>query len=79
MNLINLKKLAEHIMRLLKVRSVSFPIALTDKGPLSYKYTTGVEDYEIVLDAVPLTIDSIVTDEHNIELKEMLEKYLFAE
>lgn len=78
MNLINQKKLAGHIMRLLKVRSVSFPIATIDKGPLSFKYTAGVEDYELVLDAVPLPTESLATDESNIELKAMLEKYLFS-
>lgn len=75
MNLDEQKKLAAHIMRLLKVRSVSFPIGYTDKGTLSIKYT-GDADYEIVLDAIPLPTESITTDENNIELKAMLEKYL---
>lgn len=70
-------KLANHIMRLLKVRSVSFPVALTDKGPLSVKYTVDQPEYEIVLDAVPLTTDSVMNDESNIELKAMLERYFF--
>lgn len=79
MNLEEQKKLANHIIRLLKVRTVSFPIGTTDKGNLSLKYTEGQEGYEIVLDAVPLTTDSIMEDENNIELKGMLEKYLFSE
>lgn len=79
MNLEEQKKLANHIIRLLKVRTVSFPIGTTDKGLLSLKYTEGQEGYEIVLDAVPLSTDSVVNDENNIELKGMLEKYLFSE
>lgn len=71
-------RFAKHIMRLLKVRSVSFPIALTDKGPLSIKYTKDIEDYEMVLDAVPLSVAKMLEDENNIELKQVLEKYLFA-
>lgn len=77
MDLTDQKKLANHIIRLLKVRTVSFPIGTTDKGLLSLKYTEGQEEYEIVLDAVPLQTESIVNDENNIELKAMLEKYLF--
>src|ERR1700753_1274854 len=70
------KKLAGHIMRLLKVRSVSFPIAATDKGNLFLKYI-GDQDFEMVLDAVPLSIKSKFDDENNIELKGLLEKYWF--
>ena len=70
------KKLAAHIIRLLKVRSVSFPIAKTDKGDFSIKYT-GDSDYEMVLDAVPLITKNKFDDENNIELKAVLEKYWF--
>lgn len=70
------KKLAGHIMRLLKVRSVSFPIAITDKGPFNVKYI-GDADYEMVLDAVPLTTKHALDDDNNIELKAVLEKYWF--
>lgn len=69
--------LAKNITRLLKVRSVSFPIANTDKGPLSIKYTQGQEEYEVILDAVPLKMVDLMTDDNNIELKAILEKYLF--
>lgn len=78
MNLEEQKKLANHIIRLLKVRTVSFPIGTTDKGTLSLKYTENTDGYEIILDAVPLTTSSIMEDENNIELKAMLEKYLFS-
>jgi hypothetical protein len=72
------KKFANHIMRLLKVRSVSFPVGVTDKGPLSIKfYEHG--DYEMILDAVPLTTADSLTDENNIELKAVLEKYYFGQ
>lgn len=69
------KKLAAHIQRLLKVRRVSFPIANTEKGPLSLIYTKDAPDFEIVLDAVPLSMN----DYDNRELKAMVEKYLFEE
>jgi hypothetical protein len=72
------RKLAGHIMRLLKVRSVSFPIAITDKGPFSIKYV-GDADYEMVLDAVPLPTKNSLDDDYNIELKAVLEKYWFEE
>lgn len=74
MTLSESKKLAEHIMRLLKVRNVSFPIAHTEKGPMSIKYTKDQDNYEIVLDAVPL--DQKAYD--NRELKSILEKHLFV-
>lgn len=67
------KKLAAHMQRLLKVRNISFPIANTEKGPLSLKYVKDAVDYEIVLDAVPLNMN----DYDNRELKSLLEKYLF--
>ncbi len=69
------KKLAAHLQRLLKVRNVSFPIANTEKGPLSIKYIKDQAGYEIVLDAVPLS----QSDYDNRELKLMLEKYLFED
>lgn len=70
------KKLAAHIIRLLKVRSVSFPIAQTDKGNFSIKYTSD-QNYEMVLDAVPLSTKNNLEDDNNIELKAVLEKYWF--
>lgn len=67
------KKFSAHIQRLLKVRRVSFPIANTEKGPLSLTYTKDAQDFEIILDAVPLNMN----DYDNRELKAMAEKYLF--
>lgn len=66
-------KLAEHIIRILKVRHISFPIGLTEKGNLSIKYVKDEPGYQIILDAVPLD----QKDYDNRELKAMLEKYLF--
>lgn len=66
-------KLAAHLQRLLKVRNISFPIARTEKGELSIKYTKDQEGYELILDAVPLD----QKDYDNRELKLLLEKYLF--
>lgn len=73
MTLAQQAKLATHLQRLLKVRSVSFPVANTEKGPLYFKHIKDQEGYEIVLDAVPLSTN----DYDNRELKSLLEKYLF--
>lgn len=77
MKLTESKKLAEHIMRLLKVRQVSFSLAQTEKGQLSMKYTKYVEAYELVLDAVPLATADFLKDDNNRELQGLVEKYLF--
>lgn len=69
------KKLAEDIMRLLKVRQVSLPLARTEKGDLSLKYVKDTEGYQIVLDAVPLDLE----DFNNKELSQILEKTLFTD
>ncbi len=68
------QKLASHIMRLLKVRQVSFPIAKTVKGDLWVKYSEDTEGAVIILDAVPLDLE----DFNNKELVGLLEKYLYA-
>lgn len=73
MTLQETKKLTTHIQRLLKVRHVLFPIANTEKGNFLMKFTKGNEDYDLVLDSVPLNMN----DYDNRELKSMLEKYLF--
>lgn len=67
------KKLAEHIMRLVKVRQVSFPLCVTERGPLSMKYIKDQEHPEIVLDAVPLDLNEF----NHKELKRLLEGYLY--
>lgn len=73
----NQKKLSKHIFRLLKVNEIVFPIGRTNKGNLGLKFTDNSEDFEIYLDAVPLSTKDVLNDENNIELKKMLEKYLF--
>ena len=71
------KKLAQHIFRLLKVNEIVFPIGRTNKGNLGLKFTEGNNDFEIMLDAVPLSTKDMLQDDNNIELKKMLEKYWF--
>lgn len=77
MELSNQKKLATHIFRLLKVTEIVIPIGRTNKGNLGIKFTQNSDDFEIYLDAVPLSTKDFLNDENNIELKKMLEKYLF--
>lgn len=77
MELDNQKRLSKHIFRLLKINVIQFPIGRTNKGNLSVKFDTSNDDYEIMLDAVPLKTTSIIDDENNIELKRMIEKYWF--
>ncbi len=67
-------KLAGHIMRLLKVRQVSFPIARTTKGDLWIKYSQDTEGPVVILDAVPLDLE----DFNNKELAGLLERYLYT-
>lgn len=55
------------------------PIGRTNKGNLGIKFQANSEDFEIYLDAVPLRTTNILEDENNIELKKILEKYLFEE
>lgn len=71
------KKLSKHIFRLLKVTEITFPIARTSKGNLGIKFDQNSEDFEIMLDSVPLSTKDMLVDDNNIELKKMLEKYLF--
>lgn len=67
------QKLANHIFRILKVTDISFPIGRTNKGQLEIKFTKDKEDFEIILDAVPLN----EKDYDNRELKSIVNKYLF--
>lgn len=69
------KKLAGQIMRLLKVRQVSFPIAKTVKGDLWVKYSQDMDEKQIILDAVPLDTE----DFNNKELIDLLNQYLYTE
>lgn len=70
-------KFAAHIQRLLKVSSVSFPIARTEKGNLEVMFTKDQEGYTILLDAVPQKAEDILNDENNIELKRAIQRYFF--
>lgn len=72
-------KLAQHIFRLLKVSEIVFPIGRTNKGNLGLKFSQNSDEYEIMLDAVPLSVKSMLEDDNNIELKKMIEKYWFNE
>lgn len=66
-------KFANHVFRLLKITDLSFPIGRTNKGELSMKFTKDREDFEIILDAVPLNLKEY----DNRELKSLVEKYIF--
>lgn len=77
MTLQETKTLAKHICRLLKVVELQIPIGRTNKGNLALRFNES-DDFDIMLDAVPLSTQSIVDDENNIELKRMIEKYFFS-
>lgn len=79
MNLEQTKKLAQHIFRLLKVNEMVFPIGRTNKGNLGLKFSNNTEDFDIMLDAVPLSTKDMLNDDNNIELKRMIEKYWLGE
>jgi len=77
MTIQNQQKLAKHIFRLLKVNEIVFSIGRTNKGNLGIKFNQANDDYEIYLDAVPLSTKDMLADDNNIELKKMIDKYLF--
>lgn len=79
MTLENQKKLSKHICRLLKVSEVQYPIGRTPKGNLGVTFNVNTNEYEIVLDSIPLSTKSLLEDENNIELKKMIEKYYFTQ
>ena len=70
------KKLAGHILRLLKVGYIDFPLGRTNKGNLTIRFDES-NDFTMFLDSVPLPIKDSLQDENNIELKRMIEKYWF--
>lgn len=72
-------KFAQHIFRLLKVNEIVFPIGRTNKGNLGLKFSQNSDEYEIMLDAVPLSTKSMLEDDNNIELKKMVEKFWFKD
>lgn len=77
MTLSDQKKLAKHICRLLRVTEITFPIARTHKGNLGLAFNVNNDDYVMMLDSVPLSVDNSLEDDNNIELKKMIEKYMF--
>lgn len=79
MTLSSTKKLAASIFRLLKVTEIAFVIGRTNKGTLEVKFTSYNDNYEILLDSVPLRTESIVNDDNNIELKEVIGKLWFSD
>lgn len=72
------KKLVAHIMRLLKVIYIDFPVGRTNKGNLALRFSDQ-NDFEIMLDSVPLSTKDMLADDNNIALKEMIKKYWFDE
>ena len=78
MTLEQTKKLAQHICRLLKVTYINLPIGRTDKGNFGLIFNEN-GDWDMMLDSVPLSTKNVLTDENNIELKRMVEKYWFEQ
>lgn len=77
MTLTNTQKFAKHIFRLLKVNEITFPIGRTNNGNLGITFNANNDEFEIMLDSVPLSTKNALQDENNIELKNMIEKYMF--
>lgn len=71
------QNLSKHIFRLLKVNEITYPIGRTPKGNLGIAFNENSEDFVIMLDAIPLSTESIMEDENNMELKKVLQKYFF--
>lgn len=71
------QNLSKHIFRLLKVSEITYPIGRTVKGNLGIAFNENSEDFVIMLDSIPLSTESIMEDENNMELKKILQKYLF--
>lgn len=69
------KKVAENTMRLLKVRYVSYLLAKTEKGDIWVKFTKDQDNYDLILDAVPLDLK----DFNNSQFKKLVEKYWFEQ
>lgn len=79
MTLTEQRKLAKHVCRLLKVSEITFPIGRTPKGNLGLTFNANNDEYEIMLDSIPLSTRNALEDENNIELKAMIEKYMFQQ
>ncbi len=70
-------RLSKHILRLLKVQEITYPIGRTSKGNLGICFNVNNDDFDVMLDSIPLSTKNSLEDENNIELKKMLTKYLF--
>lgn len=77
MTLLVQKRFAAHVFRLLKVNEIILPIGRTNRGNLGLRFSTQNDDYEMYLDAVPLSTSNPLEDENNIQLKAVIEKYYF--
>lgn len=71
-------KLNKYIFRFLKVSEIIIPIGRTPKGNLGLVFSENNDEFDIMLDSVPLSTKNSLEDENNIELKKMIEKYLFS-
>lgn len=71
-------RLSKHMCRLLKVPEVHWTIARTGKGNIALAFNNNNDEFDIFLDSVPLSTKNSLDDENNIELKKMVEKYLFS-
>lgn len=79
MKLSDQKKLSKHICRLLKVSEITYPIGRTPNGNLGITFNVNSEDFYLMFDSVPLSTSNFLEDENNIELKKMIEKYMFEQ
>jgi hypothetical protein len=77
MTLSETARITKHICRLLKVTDVTYPIGRTNKGNLGLSFTGEGDDFNIMLDSIPLLTTSPIDHDNNIELKKLLTKYLF--
>lgn len=74
------QKFAKNIFRLLKVTELSLFLGKTNKGDLSIKFVKDTEDFEIILDAVPLRLGTGHIDAYDYnELRKIIKNYSFAE
>lgn len=73
------QKLIQSIFRLLKVQEIIIPIGRTNKGNLGIKFSESSNDFEMMLDSVPLSTKDSLNDENNIELKTLITNFFFEE
>lgn len=70
-------RLSKHILRLLKVNEITYPVGRTSKGNFGICFNANNDDFDIMLDSIPLSTKNSLEDENSIELKKMVTKYLF--